>query len=299
MTLADPGSEGAMIDVTPLEIPAVDGFALAATLYEPLGRARATVAIHPATAVLRRYYDPYARFLAGRGLRAVTFDYRGIGGSRRGALRGFAATMSDWARLDTDGVHAWLSAKHPRAPVLAVAHSFGGQALGMLEHRRRLRGAVLVAAQSGHWRHWRGRSRLTLWPFWHLAIPILTALFGYFPAQRLGISEDLPAGVAREWARWGRRRDYLLSEGGEERRRAYAGLAIPMLAYSFPDDGYAPRAAVEALLGFYAGAGIEHRRPAPRDLGAAAVGHFGFFRERFRDTLWHDSAVWLEAAARS
>jgi predicted alpha/beta hydrolase len=24
------------------------------------------------------------------------------------------------------------------------------------------------------------------------------------------------------------------------------------------------------------------------------IGHFGFFRERFRDSLWRDAADWLE-----
>ena len=28
---------------------------------------------------------------------------------------------------------------------------------------------------------------------WHLILPLLTPLFGYFPAKRLGLMEDLPA----------------------------------------------------------------------------------------------------------
>jgi len=33
----------------------------------------------------------------------------------------------------------------------------------------------------------------------------------------------------------------------------------------------------------------------PRELGAERIGHFGFFREQFRDTLWRDAADWLES----
>jgi len=33
----------------------------------------------------------------------------------------------------------------------------------------------------------------------------------------------------------------------------------------------------------------------PRDLSAERIGHFGFFRESFRDTLWREAAQWLEA----
>jgi predicted alpha/beta hydrolase len=29
--------------------------------------------------------------------------------------------------------------------------------------------------------------------------------------------------------------------------------------------------------------------------GVKSVGHFGFFRERFRDSLWRETADWLES----
>jgi predicted alpha/beta hydrolase len=38
---------------------------------------------------------------------------------------------------------------------------------------------------------------------------------------------------------------------------------------------------------------VDHRHVIPREVGAPAIGHFGFFRERFRDTLWRESAGWL------
>jgi predicted alpha/beta hydrolase len=33
----------------------------------------------------------------------------------------------------------------------------------------------------------------------------------------------------------------------------------------------------------------------PHEAGASALGHFAFFRERFRDTLWREAVDWLEA----
>ena len=38
----------------------------------------------------------------------------------------------------------------------------------------------------------------------------------------------------------------------------------------------------------------ELKRVVPREVGAERIGHFGFFREQFRDTLWRDAADWLE-----
>lgn len=34
-------------------------------------------------------------------------------------------------------------------------------------------------------------------------------------------------------------------------------------------------------------------RLAARELGAGRIGHFGFFRACFRDSLWRDAADWL------
>jgi predicted alpha/beta hydrolase len=130
---------------------------------------------------------------------------------------------------------------------------------------------------------------------WHLAVPLASRLFGYVPGW-LGTKEDLPGGVAREWAAWCRRPGFLF-EGHAERRRGFERFAKPFLAYSFADDDYAPRAAVESLLDAYREARVDHRHVTPREVGAPAIGHFGFFRERFRETLWRESAAWLTAQA--
>lgn len=114
-------------------------------------------------------------------------------------------------------------------------------------------------------------------------------MLGYLPGA-LGIGEDLPAGVALEWASWCRTPGYLAGEGFEGRRAGFARLDAPVLAYGFDDDGYAPRAAVDALHAFYVGAKVE-RRQLGREAGR--FGHFGFFRERHR-ALWRDVAAFLE-----
>ena len=60
------------------------------------------------------------------------------------------------------------------------------------------------------------------------------------------------------------------------------------------DDAFAPLSAVEALRALYPKARWETRRVAPREVGANALGHFVFFRERFRDSLWREAVDWLE-----
>jgi predicted alpha/beta hydrolase len=132
-----------------------------------------------------------------------------------------------------------------------------------------------------------------MWPATHIGLPMVPRLLGHFPGSRLGFGEDLPRGVAIEWARWCRHPRYLVGALGVERE--YARLSAPMRLYAISDDAFAPPRAVDALLELYPKARGEVRRLSPRDINARRIGHFGFFREPFRDTLWREAADWLEA----
>lgn len=68
-----------MIEQTQFTVPAVDGCALATTLYQPDEPVDEAILISSATAVPQRFYNPFAQFLCQRGYRVVTYDYRGIG----------------------------------------------------------------------------------------------------------------------------------------------------------------------------------------------------------------------------
>lgn len=282
-----------------LRLPARDGFKLAATLYEPQGNGawghETLVVISSATAVPRTYYDGFARFLAGRGFAVLTYDYRGIGESRPRSLRGFEARMHQWGEEDLAGVIDWACRRVQPARLLSVGHSVGGQLVGLAENNERIGALLTVASQSGYWGHWPSPERWRVALYWHLVFPVVSRAFGYMPGW-MGIKEDLPGGVAREWAAWGRRPQFLL-DGHEERRAGFERFARPIFAYSFEDDGFAPRAAAVALLHFYRNSRVVHRHIVPHTAGLPPVGHFGFFRDRFRDTLWEEAAGWLERHA--
>ncbi len=305
---------------TELSIAARDGFQLAATRFDPpsetAGEPRGVVLMVPATGVARRLYQGFAAFLAGEGFRVATWDWRGTGGSRPPSLRGFRATMTEWATLDFGGVLDWARANAGGRPLLAVGHSFGGQALGLLagaEARRDgggnssaevprggdgdaalpwrgFAGAVTVAAQSGYWRHWPRPQRYRYAAVWHVVVPLFTALYGYFPSRLLRFGEELPAGVARQWARWCRSPEYLGDWSG------HARFAAPLLALSFDDDAYAPPPAVAALHRRYTAASLTTRHVRSADAGVGRIGHFGFFKPGL-PALWRDVSAWLAAAA--
>lgn len=278
-----------------LELRAEDGLELGATLREPAGEPACAVLVNPALGVRRRYYGRFAAFLAERGAAVLTYDQRGIGDSRPASLRGFEARMTDWGRLDTEAALRALVERFPGVPLRVVGHSAGGQLLGLAPTAGRVDRALFVACQSAWKGHWDGLRYLWIASVWHVAVPVATALIGKLPGSLTG-GEAIPAGVAREWARWGRHPDYLLSEGGSERRRAYAQLRLRIRSLAIDDDAYAPLRAVESLLTFYGGAGSELRRVAPADAGVRSLGHFGFFRSETGGSLWPEAADWLLSA---
>jgi predicted alpha/beta hydrolase len=269
---------------TDLTLTADDGYALAARLFTPDTPARASVLIHGATATPRRYYDRFARYLAGHGLRVLAYDYRGVGASRPRSLRGFTATMRDWAERDATAAMAHLRALDPSAPVLMVGHSFGGQALGLSDALHDVTAAVMVGVQFGYAGNWSALDRAWLRAVWGGVFPLSIALWGYVPGWT-GMGEDLPGGVAAEWARWCLSPGYVTDAVPEARAR-FADFRAPVLFYSFTDDTYAPGRAVRHYLSAIPRARVTHRRLRPADVQGRAIGHFGFFRPTHADTLW-------------
>ena len=71
------------------------------------------VIVNPATSVHSRYYSRFAMFLFTAGFDVVTYDYRGIGGSRPASLRGFQASWLDWGYLDFDAVLRYADLSFP------------------------------------------------------------------------------------------------------------------------------------------------------------------------------------------
>ncbi|MEL7058707.1 MAG: alpha/beta hydrolase [Acidobacteriota bacterium] len=279
------------------EIPAVDGRPLAATIFRPPRAVDrdAIVTIHPATAVHRRLYAAFAAFLAAHGFLVVTFDWRGTGDSRLGPLVDDPATMRDWGALDLEGVFRHVAEHHPNRRHLAVTHSVGGQLLGLAPSCGRLEAVYALASQLGSWRLWPAPRRWLYKAAFHTLWPWATAARGYFPGRAFGMG-DLPAGVGLEWARWCRSRAYLVDEAGEPMRPHNHRLTARAHWVAFADDtALAPEAAVAALARIYPKASSTLETIDPKALRLPPIGHFGYFRRRFRDTLWPRAVAWLTA----
>jgi predicted alpha/beta hydrolase len=282
-----------------ITVQARDGYTLGCELVTPTGEPIGAVLIAPAMGVPRRLYASFAKYLAEAGLATLTVDYRGMGHSRpAGSLKGFKAELHEWGELDLAAGVAELKRRFPSVPTLWFGHSVGGQLFGLVQDSG-VKAALMVGSQSGYWMNWPGRDRATMFAVWHAIIPGSVRAVGYLPMKAFRQGEDLPGGVAREWARWGRNPEYIWSYAGPKGGLGFTSYTGPLRLYAISDDRYAPPASIEALQRFYTGAQTELRLVRPAQVGAKSIGHFGFFRPSFQSTLWNDVRTWFLEQARA
>ncbi|MGE7991232.1 alpha/beta fold hydrolase [Pseudomonas sp. NPDC089554] len=259
---------------------------------------RPLVIINAATSVRCRYYARFADYLFAQGCDVLTYDYRGIGESRPASMRGLQASWSDWGRLDCEAMLQLAEAQFPGQPIDVVGHSFGGWAVGLAPSAAKVRRLVTVGAQFAYWRDYAADQRWRLVAKWHVLMPLLTRLFGYFPGKRLGWLEDTPAGVVRDWSAPSARYEQRPS-GRLLAATPFAHVQAATLAITLTDDPFATVAATDRLLAYLAHAEPCHQRLAPGDIGVTEVGHFAFFHDRFREQLWPIALEWLQRGALS
>lgn len=233
------------------------------------------VVISPATSVRCRYYSRFADYLYANGFNVLIYDYRGIGESRPSSLRGFQADWVDWGEKDLEAALRLAQAEFPGHPIHAVGHSIGGFAIGLATSNHLIGRIFTVGAQYAYWRDYDSSHRRRMYLKWHILMPIMTGLFGYFPARRLGWMEDTPAGVVRDWSRMKARFEDTLRHdmfvGGvresEQLRRRFTTVTAPILAVGLTDDTNGTPAAL-CSSGLRAGLGMP---PIVGTIGCTAV----------------------------
>jgi predicted alpha/beta hydrolase len=291
-----------------LRLRAPDGFELGAVLWEPAPRepssgapVRHAVVLHGGAGIAAARYRHFAAYLAEHGVPVLTYDYRGIGMSRPASLRGFAATVEDWSEYDSAAAVAALRSRFPSAGIVGLAHSVGALLFGGAANAAEQSRLLLVSGHTGYYGDYDWRYRLPMAAVWHVVMPGLARLAGYFPASRLGLGEDLPAGIALQWAgRWsgevrpaGKGPDTLRTHKLLDR---CAALARPAVLVSVTDDAFATPRSTERLLSYYPRLAVEKRIVfSPADAATARIGHFGLFSRRGA-VLWPRLLAEIQAA---
>lgn len=271
------------------------GHDLSLTIFTPKNSNNKSIVISSATGVLQHYYYKFANYFSELGYTVYTFDYYGIGksDSNTSNLKRNTINLRAWGENDQASVTAYAKSQHPEHKLIIVTHSIGGQILGFNTSISHIDTIISIASQSGYWKHWKGFERFKMFTFWYLMIPALTPVFGYFPAKKIGLFENLPKHMAYQWMRWGKHRDYLLSEFRFEDLQ-FNNFNNNLLSLSFPKDEYATKLSVDWLTNQFTNATIDRRHIIPKDMDIENVGHFGFFRSKFKDSLWKMTHDWIE-----
>lgn len=286
-----------MIESRPLRIRAADGYELAAHVFEPVRSSVVrNVLIAPATGAKASYYHRFAAFLAQRGFRALVADYRGVAASAPPDATGrrrVHARWHEWATLDLEAQLAWFDEHHPDDELVGVGHSFGGFGIPLAPRAERMTRLLTVGAQHAYWRDFAPAHRLSMVVQWRAVMPIITAVVGYFPGDRLGWLDSIPRGVVWDWAK--SRADFTRTIGRDGPRIMATAARFPgtVLAVAPDDDEFATAFACERALGYLSSAQTAHRTITRAELGVDHIRHLGLFHARFSDTFWPASAAWL------
>jgi predicted alpha/beta hydrolase len=279
--------------MTSIDLQSTNGTLIAARFHEPTTAPKAAVVIGGAMGVKQDYYAPFAQWLASQGYLVASFDYRGMGDSQRTPLNKLQADLFDWAD-DFDAVLAETLRRAHGAPVYVIGHSLGAQLPGMLKHRDSIAGLVSIAAGSGYWRDNAPQLKRMVLYFWYVLVPLATRLFGYFPGRRFRKVGDLPAGVVMQWRKWCLNPRYHVGAEGDAVREKFESARFPLVALSITDDELMTERGTRVLVDCYANAPRRVERIAPADVQVKRIGHFGFFRDQFKTSLWTRTLALLQ-----
>lgn len=277
-----------------VDILCADGVVLGGNFWRSAGEPEVVVVINAATGVLARYYHRYARWLADSGFAVLTYDYRGIGASRPSDIRNCGYRWQDWGECEIPAAAALAQRMAPGVRLQVVGHSFGGFIPGMSAAGADVERILTVGAQYAFWHDYQASARARLFLKWHVVMPILSMICGFFPGRYLKWLEDLPKGVALQWAAVGRNWESRISP--DERVRLllrFSAVRAPILAIVLSDDELATTAAVDRGLAYYPGSTRTRTVIRPSDFGQHSIGHFGFFHDRNQAELWQATVGWL------
>lgn len=267
-----------------VEIPTNKDYSISANIYD-VPKSTTVLIISSATGVKQSYYKKFAEFIREKGISVITFDYLGIGKSLKEPLKNLNNTTVDWSKTDLSSVINYTEQNYPESKITLLGHSIGGQLIGLSKSSTIAHKVILVAAQSGYWKFWKGFERYKLWIYWKILFPFLIKTFGYLPSKKISGMENLPKNVAKQWIKWCLSPEYLFENIAEE-DLFFKNIKIPLASFSIENDQFAPREAVDWLTKRYENAEIKKTHLMAKDFKTNDIGHFGIFREKFKENIW-------------
>ena len=155
--------------------------------------------VNSATGVKQQVYFSFSNYFAAKGFTVITYDYRGIGESKPKKLRDFEASMRIWGTKDFKMVTDFIKKNYHDYDKFCLGHSVGALILGMNEDSAVFKKFIFVATQDAYIGNLPLKIAVKAVLGFGIALPVMTQLLGYFPANRFGLGESLPRGTAYDW----------------------------------------------------------------------------------------------------
>jgi len=176
-----------------------DQFPLKITLFEPQVSNQKVLLLNAATGVKQTVYYSFAKFLQENGFTVITYDYRGIADSKPESLKNFEASMRIWGTVDFKTLTNFIEENYPNYSRFCLGHSVGALIIGMNEDSKNFEKFIFVGTQDAYIGNLNLKVAITALLGFGIALPVLTTILGYFPANIFGLGADLPKGVAYDW----------------------------------------------------------------------------------------------------
>ncbi len=253
---------------------------------------KAIVQLNSATAVCKEFYSNYALYLQEQGFTVLIYDYRGIGESKPiNGLKGCTYNYTDWAIYDMAAAITYLKNRYPTLPLLIMAHSVGGQMLGLISNaNQHVKGVVTVNTSAGHGGNMILKYKVRNFYFFEIIRPIVLTLFGYGKLKSLGIMEDLPKNIYNQFRNWCSVPEYFFNPKYAKDISSIGGfqkINYPIHVFTSTDDDIAtPKNLENFWKNVKSNFFVQHHSLAPKTFGLKQIGHFNVFRKSNKETIW-------------
>lgn len=263
-----------------------DHFPLSVKIFEPEISNGKLLLINSATGVKQQIYFSFAKYLAEKGFTVITYDYRGIGESKPKKMNGFKASMRIWGTVDFKTVTDFIKKEYVRFDKFCLGHSVGALILGMNADSQIFKKFIFVATQDAYLGNLNFKVAVAGLLGFGIALPIMTHFLGYFPANRFGLGESLPKGVAFDWQtlilnKKSTKRLYETNEADFSKN-----LYQPTFIIHAEDDSWVTQKGMRNLMKTtYPHLKTTYREVKISESDKSEIGHVNFFRS-FNRGLW-------------
>lgn len=273
----------------PFSTACPDGVALKGILLIP-EKPKAVIQFNSGTAAKKEFYLPFLEYLTEHDYLCCLWDYRGSGESAPEHLAKCDYFMHDYGTKDMPAIKNYLRTRFPDLPFLFVGHSAGGQQVGFIPKLDDVSGMVGFAVSSGYTRDMPFKNFVLSNVFFWLITPVSLLFKGYLMSKPLGIMENLPKNVIKEWRAWCSKPSYFFDKkfyGKTVLEGQFKSLPFPIHHFWATDDAIASEKNVNNLWQhFHSKKGITQEELHPKAINEKKIDHFGFFRRRMKDKIW-------------